>query len=110
MSSKNEVNGRLANRRRGEGEWGLIPNIASPFYHCIDMDVLDPAFASRASHHEPGVYQTGREVLRIIQNLHTPIVGADIVECNPKRDPLGIMATAAARFFKEIAAYIIESI
>ena len=37
-----------------------------------------------------------------------PIVGADIVELNPKRDITGISAMAAAKFLKEIAGKMIE--
>jgi arginase len=79
-----------------------------PTYVSLDMDVLDPAFAPGVSHHEPGGLST-REVLHIIHNIHGPVVGADIVECNPKRDPLGITAMAAAKLLKEIAATIIHS-
>ncbi len=79
-----------------------------PIYVSLDMDVLDPAFAPGVSHHEPGGLST-REVLHIIQNIHAPVVGADIVECNPTRDPLGITAMAAAKFLKEIVATIIQS-
>ena len=70
------------------------------------MDVLDPAFAPCVSHHEPGGLST-RDVLRLIQSLRVPIVGADIVEFNPKRDPLGITAMVAAKFLKEIASRIV---
>jgi arginase family enzyme len=109
MFSKTEENGRLSNRRRDEREWRLISNTACHFSLCLDLDVLDRAFASGVFRHEPGGLST-RELLRIIQNLHTLIVGTDIVECNPKRDPLGITATVAAKFFKEIDACMIESI
>jgi arginase family enzyme len=71
------------------------------------MDVLDPAFAPGVSHQEPGGLST-RDVLQIIQGIHSPIVGADIVEFNPKRDPSDITAMAAAKFLKEIAARMIE--
>lgn len=79
-----------------------------PLYLSLDMDVLDPAFAPGVSHHEPGGLST-RDVLQLIQGLSAPIVGADIVEFNPKRDPLGITAMAAAKFLKEIVAYMIKS-
>ena len=71
--------------------------------------MLDRAFASGVFRHEPGGLST-RELLRIIQNLHTPIVGKYLIECNPKRDPLGITATIPARLLKEIDACMIESI
>ena len=45
----------------------------------------------------------------IIQGINAPIVGADIVEFNPKRDSSGITAMAAAKFLKEIAARMVET-
>ncbi len=65
--------------------------------------MLDPAFAPGISHHEPGGFST-REVLKIIQNLNAPLVGADLVEFNPTHDPVGITAMLAAKLLKEIAA------
>jgi arginase len=82
-------------------------DIEGPLFLSVDMDVLDPAFAPGVSHHEPGGFST-RDVLKLIQGLRGPIVGADIVEFNPKRDPLGITAMAAAKLVKEIAARMIE--
>lgn len=79
-----------------------------PVYLSLDMDVLDPAFAPGVSHHEPGGLST-RDVLRIIQGLQAPLVGADIVEFNPRRDPLGITAMAAAKFVKEVAARMLDA-
>jgi agmatinase len=72
-----------------------------PVYLSLDMDVLDPAFAPGVSHHEPGGLST-RDVLDIIQQVAAPIVGADIVELNPRRDSSGITAMAAVKFLKEI--------
>jgi len=74
-----------------------------PLYLSFDMDALDPAFAPGVSHHEPGGFTT-REVLTVIQNLRADIVGADIVELNPRRDRDGITAMAAAKILKEIIA------
>ncbi len=73
-----------------------------PVYISLDMDVLDPAFAPGVSHYEPGGLST-REVLRIVRGVEAPVVGADIVEYNPRRDPSGVTAMAAAKFLKEIA-------
>ena len=91
-------------------EWQPELNVdfEGPVYLSLDMDVLDPAFAPGVSHHEPGGLST-RDVLQLIQSLRVPIIGADIVEFNPKRDPLGITAMAAAKFLKEIAAGMLES-
>jgi agmatinase len=86
---------------------GMAFDFTGPVYLSLDIDVLDPAFAPGTSHHEPGGLTT-REVLRLIHNLQAPIVGADIVEFNPERDPEGITAAAAAKFLKEIAACMLE--
>ena len=82
---------------------GLRPEFDGPLYVSLDMDVLDPAFAPGTSHHEPGGLST-REVLGLLQGLNVPLVGADVVEFNPRRDPVGVTAMVAAKFLKEIAA------
>lgn len=80
----------------------FTPVFDGPVYISLDIDVLDPAFAPGVSHREPGGLST-RDVLRIIQGLGAPVVGADIVELNPMQDHLGITAMAAAKCLKEIA-------
>ena len=83
---------------------GLELNFNGPLYISFDMDALDPAFAPGVSHHEPGGLTT-RQAIALIQSFEAPqLVGADIVEYNPARDPLGITAMAAAKLLKEIAA------
>jgi arginase len=72
-----------------------------PVYLSLDMDAIDPAFAPGVSHHEPGGF-TSREVITIIQKLKGNLVGADLVEFNPTRDPSGITAMLAAKLFKEL--------
>lgn len=72
-------------------------------YLSLDIDVLDPAFAPGVSHHEPGGMTT-RELLTIIQELPVPLLGVDIVEYNPLRDPAGTTAMVAAKMLKEIIA------
>lgn len=86
---------------------GLQVNLRGPVYLTLDLDVLDPAFAPGVSHHEPGGLST-RDVIRLVQGLRAPIVGADIVELNPERDPIGITAMAAAKLLKEIAGSMLE--
>jgi len=81
---------------------------SGPLYLSVDLDVLDPAYAPGVSHPEPGGLTT-RDVLTLIQNLRAPIVGADIVELNPSRDPLGITTMAAAKLFKEIAGAMLSN-
>ena len=69
-----------------------------PVYLSLDMDCLDPAFAPGVSHHEPG---------GIVQNISGNLVGADIVEYNPERDPQGITGMVAAKLLKEIIGGIL---
>ena len=83
--------------------------LEGPLYLSVDMDVLDPAYAPGVSHHEPGGMST-RKVLRLIQSLRCPIVGADIVEYNPDRDVNGMTAAVAAKLLKEIAGTMIEQV
>jgi agmatinase len=85
----------------------VIPRIDTPVYVSIDLDVLDPAFAPGVSHHEPGGLST-RQLIEIIHRLDAPIVGADIVEYNPGRDPTEITAMVAVKLLKEVAARMIE--
>lgn len=81
----------------------LFKNFSNPVYISLDLDVLDPAFAPGVSHHEPGGMTT-RELISIIQSLKANIVGADIVELNPKRDHGGVTAMVAAKMLKELMA------
>ena len=81
----------------------MIPCFEGPLYISFDMDALDPAFAPGVSHHEPGGLST-RDALSVIQNIDVPVIGADIVEFNPLRDPSGMTAMVAAKLLKELAA------
>jgi arginase len=82
--------------------------LEGPVYVSLDLDALDPAYAPGVSHHEPGGF-TARDVLGIIQELKAPIVGGDIVEFNPERDPTGVTATVAAKFLKEILGQMLQT-
>lgn len=88
---------------RPELELGL----AGPLYVSIDLDVLDPAYAPGVSHHEPGGLSV-RQVLRLLQGLRAPVVGADIVELNPHRDLVGCTAMVAAKLVKEITSVMLR--
>ena len=44
----------------------------------------------------------------VAQQLRGRIVGADVVEFNPTRDPAGVTAVAAAKLMKEILARMLE--
>jgi agmatinase len=87
---------------------GVRPQLAGPVYVSIDLDGLDPAFAPGVSHREAGGL-TVRDVVSLIQALPSPIAGADIVEFNPRQDPLGLTAPVAAKLVKELAGRIGET-
>jgi agmatinase len=80
--------------------------IHGPVYLSFDMDVLDPAFAPGISHHEPGG-MTVREAIAHLHAIEGTIVGADIVEYNPKRDIGEMTAAVAAKILKEILGMMI---
>ena len=85
----------------------LSIEIDGPLYISFDLDVLDPAFAPGCSLWTPGGMTT-REAIGAIHSLEAPIVGANIVEYNPSRDPTGVTAFVAATLLKEIAAQMME--
>lgn len=82
---------------------------ANPVYISFDMDALDPAFAPGVSHHEPGGLST-RQAVQVIQSLKGSIVGLDVVELNPARDPAAITAAAAFKIVKETAGRIVRPV
>ncbi|SEB87065.1 agmatinase [Tenacibaculum sp. MAR_2009_124] len=84
-------------------DFNFIQNLPSPLYVSIDLDVLDPAFAPGVSHHELGG-MTSRQIINIIQNIPSEIIGADIVEYNPIRDLHNMTAMVAYKIFKELVA------
>jgi len=86
---------------------GFIKSLEAPLYISLDIDVLDPAFAPGISHHEPGGMST-RQLIEVIQKIRIPIVGADIVELNPKRDVNNVTAMVAYKLFKELASKMID--
>jgi len=81
---------------------GVRPTIEGEVYLSVDLDALDPAFAPGVSHHEPGGLSV-RELLWLLQETGGTLVGADVVEYNPRRDVGGVTATVAAKIVKEIA-------
>jgi arginase family enzyme len=73
-----------------------------PVYLSVDIDALDPAYAPGVSHREPGGLST-RQVIALIQSVRAPLVGADVVEYNPRNDISNLTALVAAKLVKEIA-------
>src|SRR5262249_48415235 len=80
---------------------------ATPVYISVDMDGLDPAFAPGVSHREPGGLST-RQLIDLIHSIKAPVIGADIVEFNPKMDPTGMTATVCAKILKELAGVMLR--
>jgi len=80
--------------------------LAGPVYVSFDVDALDPAFAPGISHREPG----GMSVREAISHLHAitgNIVGADLVEYNPRQDVSQLTAMVCAKILKEILGKMI---
>lgn len=88
---------------------GVRPVITGPVYISVDLDGLDPAFAPGVSHWEPGGLSV-RDVLSMIHAIQSPILGADVVEFNPRRDGSGLTATVAAKIVKELAGTMLRPI
>ncbi|MCU1297996.1 MAG: gbuA 1 [Acidobacteriaceae bacterium] len=69
--------------------------LSRPIYISFDVDVLDPAFAPGISHREPGGMSV-REAISHLYAISGKIVGADLVEFNPKQDVAGLLQRSAA--------------
>jgi arginase len=83
-------------------------DIQTPVYISLDIDGIDPAFAPGVSHREPGGL-TPRQVMNVIHSIRTSIVGADIVEYNPRCDVSNLTAVVAAKMLKEIAGMMVKT-
>ena len=81
---------------------GARPGVDGDVYVSIDLDGLDPAFAPGVSHRDPGGLSV-REVLGMVQGAGGRVVGADVVEYNPRQDLGGVTATVAAKIVREVA-------
>jgi len=87
--------------RRWQGPFDLA--IDGPVYLSLDLDVLDPAFIAGISHPEPGGLSV-RDVVSMLQRLAAPLIGADLVELNPREDPSPRSGLVAAKLVKELVA------
>ncbi len=85
-----------------------VPVLEGPLYISIDLDGIDPSEAPGVSHPEPGGL-TMREVLAVLQRQTAPIVGADIVELNPRFDSNDRTAIVAAKLVRELSALIVRN-
>lgn len=79
----------------------------TPVYISLDIDGLDPAYAPGVSHREPGGLST-RQVIDLIHGVKQPVIGADIVEYNPRLDLNSMTAIVCAKLVKEISAKMLE--
>ena len=86
---------------------GLALEFKHPLYISFDLDSLDPAFAPGVSHQEAGGLTT-RQAVDLVHRLKAKIIGLDVVELNPDRDPSGITAAAAVKIVKEVAGMMIK--
>ena len=86
----------------------FVPEFDTPVYISFDIDALDPAFAPGVSHREPGGLST-RQALDLIGRLRAPVLGADVVEFNPRMDSSGMTAMVCAKLVKEIAGRMLAN-
>lgn len=86
----------------------VVLEFDAPVYVSFDIDALDPAFAPGVSHREPGGLSV-RQALRVLQKLRGVVIGADVVEYNPRADPFDLTAVVCAKLVKELASKILES-
>ena len=86
----------------------LVLEFDTPVYVTFDLDGLDPSCAPGVSHREPGGLTT-RQAVDVIRRLRGRVVGADVVEFNPRMDSSGMTAMVAAKLAREIAAKIVET-
>lgn len=75
-----------------------------PVYLTFDIDVVDPAFAPGTGTPSVGGF-TSAEVLALLRRCRgVRLVGADIVEVLPDRDPAGVTSLLAAHVLFELVA------
>ncbi len=78
-----------------------VANISAPVYVSLDIDVLEPMLAPGIAHPEPGGLSV-RDVLDVLFALRADVVGADVVEYNPRFDLRDLTGRVAAKFVKEL--------
>lgn len=85
-----------------------VPVLEGPLYVSIDLDGIDPSEAPGVAHPEPGGL-TLREVLVVLRRQTAPVVGADVVELNPRFDAHERTAILAAKLVRELAALAVRN-
>lgn len=76
----------------------------SPAYFSFDIDCVDPAFAPGTGTPSVGGFSSAEALAAVRLFSKAEIVGADIVEVLPDRDPQGITALLAAHIAFEVLA------
>lgn len=79
----------------------VVAELRCPVYVSLDIDVLEPMLAPGLAHPEPGGLSV-RDVLDVLFAVRTEVVGADVVEYNPRFDVRDLTARVAAKFVKEL--------
>ena len=96
---------RLGTEIFGADRWReaipLAASLRGPVYVSLDLDVLEPMLAPGVSHPEPGGLSV-RDVLDVLAALSSEVIGADVVEYNPRNDFRNLTAYVAAKFAKEL--------
>jgi arginase len=83
----------------------LVTRLRGSVYVSLDLDVLEPMLAPGLSHPEPGGLAV-RDVLDVLSAISATVVGADIVEYNPRNDVRDLTARVAAKFVKEFVGIL----
>ena len=78
-----------------------VARLRGALYVSLDLDVLEPMLAPGLSHPEPGGLNV-RDVLEIFAAIRVPVIGADVVEYNPRNDVRDLTARVGAKFVKEL--------
>jgi len=100
-------NVEVVEMRDWRDDWPL--DFDTPLYISFDVDGLDPAFAPGVAHREPGGLTT-RQAINTILNLNAEVVGADVVEFNPRMDVAQLTETVCGKLVKEIAAKMMDTV
>ena len=79
----------------------ILSALRGDVYISLDIDVLEPMLAPGISHPEPGGLSV-RDVVDALHHINAPVVGADVVEYNPRHDIRDLTARVAAKFVKEL--------
>ncbi|MCY0897459.1 MAG: agmatinase [Firmicutes bacterium] len=81
---------------------------APRIYLSVDIDVVDPAFAIGTGTPEAGG-PTSHMVLKLLEDIGRPLVGADVVELAPDLDPSGASSLFAATVAQDLLFLLTEA-